>query len=280
MAQGSDLSERLLASIAGHVWGHSLNSIELLDAALARGADALETDVAFNTLLQLPVMKHASTSSGASDLLTKDWLAHLAMHVAVDRQVKVLKLDFKSLEAVLPVVDLLEETMLPAGVEIWLNADILPGPGTSQPPIVADAFLDACSHVPHATLSLGWTTGWSPWVRIVYEDKHVDAMLAVLESRRAHASRTHVTFPVRASLARSSWPALARLLDEVPNSSITLWTGEEGVPEQDLDVQTWVDVSHRERFHLDCDKGPKHARYHPMRLAHYAGLAWQHGRLW
>lgn len=45
---------------------------------------------------------------------------------------------------------------------VWINADILPGPGGTATPLDAQAFLQAVA-IKRAgdVLSLGWTTGWS-----------------------------------------------------------------------------------------------------------------------
>lgn len=46
---------------------------------------------------------------------------------------------------------------------VWINADILPGPGGTAIPLDAQAFLQAVAMKGERdVLSLGWTTGWSP----------------------------------------------------------------------------------------------------------------------
>lgn len=46
---------------------------------------------------------------------------------------------------------------------VWINADILPGPGGTATPLDARAFLQAVALKGEGdVLSLGWTTGWSP----------------------------------------------------------------------------------------------------------------------
>lgn len=46
---------------------------------------------------------------------------------------------------------------------VWINADILPGPGGTNTPLDAQAFLQAVAmKAEQDVLSLGWTTGWSP----------------------------------------------------------------------------------------------------------------------
>ena len=67
-----------------------------------------------------------------------------------------------SLEAVSPSVVLLEEVLADLSRPVWINADILPGPGGQARPLEPQAFLSAVRALPtHTVLSLGWTTGWT-----------------------------------------------------------------------------------------------------------------------
>lgn len=69
---------------------------------------------------------------------------------------------FCSLEAVSPSVVLLEKVLAETSLPVWINADVLPGPGGQATPLDPQAFLSAVRHLPtHMVLSLGWTTGWT-----------------------------------------------------------------------------------------------------------------------
>lgn len=71
----------------------------------------------------------------------------------------------RSLDAVSPSLVLLKEAIGMAGRPVWINADILTGPGGSNRPLDPDGFLSAVSSLPTSTvLSLGWTTGWTAGV--------------------------------------------------------------------------------------------------------------------
>lgn len=59
-----------------------------------------------------------------------------------------------------PSLTLLEKLSGNWGAPMWLNADILPGPGGKATPLEARAFLEAVGSTT-GVLSLGWTTGWS-----------------------------------------------------------------------------------------------------------------------
>lgn len=61
-----------------------------------------------------------------------------------------------------PSLILLEEVPTEAGRPVWINADVLTGPGGLAKPLDPHGFLSAVSALPTSTvLSLGWTTGWS-----------------------------------------------------------------------------------------------------------------------
>jgi hypothetical protein len=248
-------------------WAHACNTLPELRAAFDTGLEAIEADVSWNEKFQVAVMKHASTSNEQlidNECLANEWLKE-ALKVNRNR-VKILKLDFKSLKAVPSVVDIVAKNLRDDSPEIFLNADILKGPGTkpeSTPPVDAMRFLEYCRILPDATLSLGWTTAYSPFSTIRYEHEHVDEMISILKE----TGTEKVTFPIRASLAFDSWPALSRLLDHSPQTSLTLWTAHEGVPESDIN---WIiSVVEEHRVYVDCDKGPKHPHWHPARLVSY-----------
>lgn len=67
-----------------------------------------------------------------------------------------------SLEAVAPSLVLLEKVLAKTNLPVWINADVLPGPGGHVQPLDPQAFLSAVRDLPpHMVLSLGWTTGWT-----------------------------------------------------------------------------------------------------------------------
>lgn len=65
-----------------------------------------------------------------------------------------------------PSLALLQKVLLPTNLPVWINADILAGPGGHAEPLDPQAFLSAVRGLPtHTVLSLGWTTGWSAGIR-------------------------------------------------------------------------------------------------------------------
>lgn len=132
-----------------------------------------------------PIMAHPPAQD--SDIILKEWLQE------VKEQQKGIKLDFKrlnaafihifdftkralacdantvlyftSLEAVAPSLVLLEKVLAKTNLPVWINADVLPGPGGHVQPLDPQAFLSAVRDLPpHMVLSLGWTTGWTAGV--------------------------------------------------------------------------------------------------------------------
>lgn len=67
---------------------------------------------------------------------------------------------FDSLTAVSPSVILLQEVRDQLQGPVWINADILPGPGGKATPLDPKVFLKEVSLRSDDVLSLGWTTGW------------------------------------------------------------------------------------------------------------------------
>lgn len=253
-------------------WAHAVNSMQALGDSLRLDFegkpvfDALEADLSWNTVHSRAIMKHAKWSDSKElECTAEEWL-DLAMGKQLD--VHIVKLDFKSLKAVRPVVEYCAKIKTEHSPHVFLNADVLVGPGMTNDaaaPIDVLEFIKACEALPDATLSLGWTTSWSPFDSVKYEHDHVDEMIKILNE---YTSERHVTFPMRASMVKDSWPAVSKLLNHNTNSSLTLWTALEGVPEEEIQ---WIlkEVNDHERVYVDCDKGPKHARGDPVRFFHY-----------
>ncbi|XP_029685536.1 protein FAM151B-like isoform X1 [Takifugu rubripes] len=136
-------------------WCHGVNSRSGLMEALSGSAHMMEADVLMRECdPKEPIMAHPPARD--SDITLKEWLQE------VKEQQKGIKLDFKSLEAVAPSLVLLEEVLAKTNLPVWINADVLAGPGGHAQPLDPQAFLSAVRDLPpHVVLSLGWTTGWT-----------------------------------------------------------------------------------------------------------------------
>ncbi|NXX37755.1 F151B protein, partial [Tricholaema leucomelas] len=145
-----------------------------------------------------PVMAHPPETD--SDITLQEWLEEI---VNTD---KGIKLDFKSLEAVKPSLELLEHMKQHLRRPVWINADILPGPNGNSAAVDAERFLDTISFV----VGYDWA--------MVTEMAQICSMLS-----------QHVTFPVRAALVPQSVAELCWLMQQSERYSLTVWTGREDV---------------------------------------------------
>ncbi|XP_069001453.1 protein FAM151B isoform X2 [Embiotoca jacksoni] len=185
-------------------WEHAVNSRRRLTEALSGPAHMMEADVLMRGRdPREPIMAHPPHTDG--DITLREWLQEVkALGVGI-------KLDFKSLDAVSPSLVLLEKEEEVLSRPVWINADILSGPGGRAGPLDPEAFLSAVSSLPADTvLSLGWTTGWTAGTENPgYSWDDVRAMEATCR-RLKHP----VTFPVRAALLARSVSQLSWLLQQ------------------------------------------------------------------
>ena len=218
-------------------WKHGVNTHDTLVMSLSLPhCTCIECDVGLDAYTWAPVMQHApmvyyrwgprfGLHEWINTVDASPWLNHSSP--------KVIKFDFKHIDCVGPSVQLISKSNIYASphVSIWLNADILPGPGTiSSRPLDARMFLKAIQPLKRATWSLGWTTSFRHIFPPKYSPQMVEQMLA-LSSTLNHS----VSFPIRASLLRTGWGELKRLTQHTPHKhSLSVWTGAEGVPESDI----------------------------------------------
>ncbi|CAM9762024.1 unnamed protein product [Lampetra planeri] len=209
-------------------WAHAANNKEEMNAALGNKVMVLEADVNIEGLgtaseTGRPIMAHPPDVT--SDNSLSDWLS------AVLKSNKGIKLDFKSLKALGPSLDILLERVARAPLDrpIWLNADIIRGPNVPAfvDPIDATGFLSLITErFPNVTLSPGWLVAFVPalglnatYTAAMVRDMH--GLVAALPQR--------VTFPVRAPLLRRAWTHFRWLLDQSDRFSLTLWQGKSDV---------------------------------------------------
>ncbi|XP_078264159.1 protein FAM151A [Rhinoraja longicauda] len=227
---GGDLLEYLLQS--GIIerkdgllvtWHHGANRKHQMEEALNSSAMVLEADVnieGLNTRNEtgIPIMAHPPDIY--SDNTFQEWLD------IVIRSKRGMKLDFKSIDAVNPSLDILAKKSNEMCINrpIWLNADILIGPNVPQfiPSINASRFLSLIQQkFPNVVLSPGWMTFYLPLIASKpYTRTMVEEMYDLVKGRWQR-----VTFPVRAVLLKNAWPHFSWLLSQSPRYSLTLWQG-------------------------------------------------------
>ncbi|CAD7940301.1 unnamed protein product [Amoebophrya sp. A120] len=156
---------------------------------------------------------------------------------------KGVKFDFKKSECIQAAIDIILETRLMDYVPcLMLNADIFYGP-LGAPGFFAPRFIDGeffaqqCARVPKAWLSLGWMTTDFAIRNRHYRTQIIERMLELCEKEicwdpilKRHRSLRdtvdHITFAVNAPyVLRSRKNLRSILLDNLPNSSLTVFTG-------------------------------------------------------
>ncbi|XP_048043540.1 protein FAM151B isoform X1 [Megalobrama amblycephala] len=200
-------------------WYHAANSKSKLIEAIRGSAQMIEADVLLRGQdPKEPIMAHPPDND--SDITLQDWLKEVV------KSDKGIKLDFKSLAAVSRSMILLEEVRDQLQGPVWINADVLPGPGGKATPLDPHVFLqEVAQRSENDVLSLGWTTGWD-----VNVDNHGYSWEMVHQMEELCRSlKQPVTFPVRAALIPVSFPQFQWLLECSDRYSLTVWTGKDDV---------------------------------------------------
>ncbi|XP_061586155.1 protein FAM151B [Cololabis saira] len=220
---------------AALTWEHAVNSRSRLGHALAGPAHMMEADIIMRGRdPREPVMAHPPDTD--SDLTLREWLEAVKAHDVG------IKLDFKSLEAVPPSLVLLQKVLGETQRPVWVNADVLSGPGGRATPLEPQAFLSAVTALPaHTVLSLGWTTGWTAGSS---NPGYSWDMVHEMEEKCRNLEHP-VTFPVRAALMAHSFSQLSWLLQQSHRYSLTAWTAQtdEVAPQDLLPYRRGLDVS-------------------------------------
>lgn len=233
-------------------WHHATNTKQRLMQALHSRCHLLEADVMLGEYVSkagysrscAPVMQmcidrkttdiicaHYPTTI-TSDLRLSDLLDRLVKYNRIKREKgqptrqKGVKLDFKAIEALEKSIEYLIAKEA-EGLDIWINADIVAGPGGLMVPITPARFFEEASKVPNSVLSLGWTSGVNV-LGNAFTDEMVDDMIAVLDVA-IHQQATEVkgrpfTFAINDQLATRSVETVCRLLDHFPGCSLTLFS--------------------------------------------------------
>ncbi|XP_050702468.1 protein FAM151B-like [Eriocheir sinensis] len=246
-------------------WAHRVNSQAELEAMLKDDKIMmLEADVLSGKLRDSeekakegeregesstsPIMAHPPEKE--SDLTVAMWLDQVIQANQGGKR-KGIKLDFKELSVVKESLEELVKRKEEMTFPIWLNADILPGPSSRNTPVPSTDFLTTCAELfPQATLSLGWTTFVapnSPAVESGYSREHFEAMVQALDT---HAITQPVTFPIRAAFVPHSIENLEWLLENTPDSTVTIWSS----PQDPFDpeaIKTLVDILGHNAVYLD-----------------------------
>nr|DBA17966.1 TPA: hypothetical protein GDO54_016268 [Pyxicephalus adspersus] len=204
-------------------WYHAANSKTQMQEALNSGVMVLEADVNIQGLgtvneTNIPIMAHPPDIY--SDNTLQEWLDSVMLSS------KGIKLDFKSIEAVSPSLDILlkKSAEMKINRPVWINADILPGPNVNHElGVNATQFLNLIQKkFPDITISPGWVTLYLP--PIISNRTYTREMMVKMYDLVKDLPQ-RITFPARAVLTRSAWPHFDWLLQQSDRFSLTLWQG-------------------------------------------------------
>ncbi len=209
-------------------WAHGVNDKKRLETFRSSDVMMIEGDISFSEENKA-IMAHPPKKT--SDLTFEEWITSIA------NSHKGAKLDFKDPKVVIPVLNRLKELNL--SIPIFLNADVLRGPGGDSPKFEPLEFINECEEFyPRADyLSLGWTVGYDPLGK--YTLKNVEDMIEF-----SNKSPIPVTLSVLIYYMPSSWEAL-KMIFENSKDSITIWSIKEIPIDEQLKnwVKTHVDPS-------------------------------------
>ena len=222
-----------------HYWHHAVNSQDKLNKALASikqstsKRQSIEADIIFSEIKKKAVMGHPPDNDGNLTINSfLDQMVQAQMQYSSNKCTnRIVKLDFKCMKAFESSIPHIQSYLrnIPRQFHhlIWINADILPGPGEDlddvglqlkmKPKFQASQFLEMVTQqLSGTTLSIGWTTSLIDR-RAIYTQKMVDDMLATLQPYQ----KLNVTFPIRATSFRNSWEVMQMLYKN--NWTVTLW---------------------------------------------------------
>jgi len=152
------------------IWSHcTITTAQLNDALTNDSITAIEADIMMDETGSFPVMAHPP--SRESSLSFKGFFERIFVfnkeRSSDDKKTKLVKLDFKEIEVVLPclknVASHNSDDVGQQHTQVYLNADILRGPGarTSDPvdgTKFAEAIKEEGGKLGKVFLSLGWKT--------------------------------------------------------------------------------------------------------------------------
>jgi hypothetical protein len=251
-------------------WSHATNSLGKLNKAIKENVDAIECDVILGEDGE-PILAHPPRRT--SDL-TVDQLLHTVtddstvLENGIRNLQTHLKLDFKEEQAIKPTLDKIRHRNIqnPMKNKIYLNADILAGPGRADfpPTIPASAFLEACLGYIASfqkqkgelifAFSLGYTCNYSNDQG--YLETDVAAMASLVEQYLLVTSSVEIVLALNARLLHKSLPEFDSFLSTYP-SKILAWTGngEPPIPGHMIDQirKHYSTKNMEQRIDFDCD---------------------------
>ncbi len=270
ISDGKNSNQSKLPNPKSLIWAHSTCSKDLLDKALGdHNITAIEADIVMGHEMndlkevcpkQQPIMAHPPLF--VSDLTFEEFIKRsLTKGNAQDQQCRLrnskhLKLDIKEQRAIELVLTTLKSVLSAHKVNnedvnvdvnklentIFLNADILEGPGCRSRPlgIEAEEFIEKCltftdfihqHNRDKIAMSLGWKTDCRSFEG--YTEDDVKKMCGIIEHYDLIGKTAGVVLAVNARVLIKGLTPFDEILKSYPTIQLLIWTGtsEPPIPE-------------------------------------------------
>lgn len=284
-------------------WSHATNSLDKVKSALSNNEiTAIEADIMMGYYTDGggscrqygPIMSHPpyeesdlsaalflqlAMDGGAEDLttnakdtgtctLTANVLGTPATRSTDSRPIRHIKLDFKQIEAVGPVMDIIQSTHRPRyGQTIFLNADVLPGPGVrghSAVTVQAKQFIETCfqyidetpdEYATNFAFSLGYKADYRSGE--AYTKRDVTMMSEIVSQYNIESRCGGVVLALNARTLALDPTVFDVFLSTYANAQILAWTGagEPPIPKASIDAvkRHFGSTDTIARIGFDCD---------------------------
>mmetsp|Transcript_32098 Transcript_32098/g.58045 ORF Transcript_32098/g.58045 Transcript_32098/m.58045 type:complete len:310 (-) Transcript_32098:98-1027(-) len=255
------------------VWSHGTNSFAQFSEAIQdESITAIEADIVLGRDTSarycdtvVPIMAHPPSTE--SDLSAATFLDEATKSKKAKRRLtKHLKLDFKEFDAVEPTLEVFKNLKVDNnGKIVYLNADVLEGPGKSSVDInvPADAFVNKClelmtSDDDSSSASYAFSLGFkvevhSPWG---HTDDHLREMASVVIRNNLIGRSRGVVLAINARLLYKNTQPFEHFLLEFPEIQILVWTGSTEPPISGRKVafirNRFATGGHCDRVGFDC----------------------------
>jgi len=236
-------------------WAHEVNNRDNLKRVCASpSAMMIEGDVSYIPQTEEIIMAHYPPRRGDNKTLNEwqedearkpeeeklyleEWIELIA------ESGKGAKLDFKDQHAVPDGLEALRRVIGGRDIPVFLNADVLEGPGGSRSCFEAEEFISFCNQLyPHAIVSLGWTTENVEGGK--YDREHFREILTICQ-----LCAGAVTVSIKAGFLKESHRELKRFLEKTDHT-FTVWDDKE----VSHDLMEWMrnEIGH-DRIFYDID---------------------------
>jgi len=221
------------ANLAEITWKHGVNTKTLLADAYKGNAKAIVADVILGyhkkgdkpSEKKVPVINQDKKDE--SDFSLDEFITDTIEHQKTNS--KIIQLNFAALETVHDAFNVLLSKKREIKFPIWLNAEVLTGPGASgsAAPVDGLKFIDEAKKLDNIILSIGWKTIPMKDPKEGYTNEHTKAMEDILKNSKITTPEykdVSLNFPINAFYAVKSKDILRTFYDIVKNTNPVTFT--------------------------------------------------------